>query len=47
MRRGGSQVPIAHRDPFDELLLVQPQQEGLKLLTVVRLLVGQPLTVTP
>lgn len=41
------QVPIPHRDPFDELLLVQAQQEGLKLLTVDRLLVGHPLTVTP
>ncbi|MXW34610.1 MAG: type II toxin-antitoxin system VapC family toxin [Acidobacteria bacterium] len=39
-------VPIAHRDPFDELLLVQAQQEGLKLLTVDRLLVGHPLTVS-
>ncbi len=25
--------PIAHRDPFDESLLVQAQVEGLKLLT--------------
>ena len=41
------QVPIEHRDPFDELLLVQAQQEGLKLLTVDRLLFGHPLTVTP
>ena len=40
------EVPIAHRDPFDELLLVQAQQEGLKLLTVDHLLVGHPLTVT-
>ena len=41
------EVPIAHRDPFDELLLVQAQEEGLKLLTLDRLLVGHPLTVTP
>ena len=40
------QVPIAHRDPFDELLLVQAQQEGLKLLTADQLLVGHPLAVT-
>ncbi len=40
-------VPIVHRDPFDELLLVQAQEEGLKLLTVDRRLVGHPLTVTP
>ena len=40
-------VPIAHRDPFDELLLVQAQEEGLKLLTLDRRLVGHPLTVTP
>ena len=26
-------VPIVHRDPFDELLLVQAQQEGMRLLT--------------
>ena len=41
------EVPIPHRDPFDELLLVQAQEEGLKLLTVDRRLVGHPLTVTP
>ena len=41
------EVPIAHGDPFDELLLVQAQEEGLKLATVDRLLVGHPLTVTP
>ena len=36
-------TPLAHRDPFDELLLVQAQEEGLKLLTVDRLLAGHPL----
>ena len=41
------EVPIAHRDPFDELLLVQAQGEGLKLLTLDRRLAGHPLTVTP
>ena len=32
---------------FDELLLVQAQEEGLKLATLDRLLVAHPLTVTP
>lgn len=36
---------IDHRDPFDELLLVQAQEEGLKLLTVDRRLLGHPLAV--
>ena len=40
-------VPVPHRDPFDELLLVQAQEEGLKLLTSDRRLVDHPLTVTP
>ena len=40
------ETPLAHRDPFDELLLVQAQEEGLKLLTVDRLLAGHPLAVT-
>ena len=40
------ETPIAHRDPFDELLLVQAQEEGLKLLTRDRLLVGHPLALT-
>ena len=40
------ETPLAHKDPFDELLLVQAQEEGLKLLTVDRHLVGHPLTVT-
>lgn len=44
---GRLRVPIPHRDPFDELLLVQAQEEGLKLLTVDRRLVDHPLTVTP
>ncbi len=35
--------PIPHRDPFDELLLVQAQQEGLRLLTRDRLLMGHGL----
>jgi PIN domain nuclease of toxin-antitoxin system len=35
--------PVRHRDPFDELLLVQAQVEGLRLLTRDRLLAGHPL----
>lgn len=36
------QVPLLHRDPFDELLLVQAQVEGLRLLTRDRALHGHP-----
>jgi PIN domain nuclease of toxin-antitoxin system len=36
-------VPLAHRDPFDELLLVQAQVEGLRLLTRDTLLKDHPL----
>lgn len=38
-------TPIDHKDPFDELLLVQAQEEGLKLLTADRQLTGHPLAV--
>ena len=38
-------TPIDHKDPFDELLLVQAQEEGLKLLTADRQLIGHPLAV--
>ena len=41
------EIPIVHRDPFDELLLVQAQEEGLKFLTVDRQLVAHPLAITP
>lgn len=37
--------PLDHKDPFDELLLVQARQEGLKLLTADRRLAGHPLAV--
>ena len=37
--------PLDHKDPFDELLLVQAQEEGLKLLTVDRRLASHPLVV--
>ena len=40
------ETPIPHEDPFDELLLVQAQEEGLKLLTDDRRLIGHPLTIT-
>lgn len=35
--------PLQHRDPFDELLLVQAQEEGMRLLTRDAKLVGHPL----
>ena len=40
------ETPISHRDPFDELLLVQAQEEGLRLLTADRELSNHPLAVT-
>ena len=40
------ETPIAHKDPFDELLLVQAQEESLKLLTTDRLLAEHPLAIT-
>ena len=40
------ETPIPHKDPFDELLLVQAQEEGLRLLTSDRQLVHHPLAVT-
>lgn len=40
------EAPITHKDPFDELLLVQAQEEGLKLLTADRRMIGHPLVVT-
>lgn len=36
-------IPLAHRDPFDELLLAQAQVEGLRLLTRDVLLKDHPL----
>jgi PIN domain nuclease of toxin-antitoxin system len=35
--------PLTHRDPFDDLLLVQAQAEGLKLLSRDRKLADHPL----
>ena len=47
MRHAASELdtPLDHKDPFDELLMVQAQEEGLRLLTVDRLLVGHPLAI--
>jgi len=40
------ETPIAHKDPFDELLLVQAQEEGLRLLTADRQLLDHPLALS-
>ncbi len=37
------EAPISHRDPFDEMLLIQAQRHKRKLLTRDSLLVGHPL----
>lgn len=36
-------APLNHKDPFDELLLVQAQQSGARLFTRDRLLLAHPL----
>ena len=36
-------VPLAHRDPFDEMLLIHADRLGAKLFTRDRLLAGHPL----
>ena len=41
------EIPLSYKDPFDEMLLVQAQEEGLQLLTVVQRLVDHPLACTP
>lgn len=38
-------VPLAHKDPFDELLLVQAQEEECKLLTRDAKLAPHPLAI--
>ena len=43
---GELEIPLDHWDPFDELLLVQAQEEGLRLLTVDSRLIGHPLAVS-
>ena len=40
------QTPLSHKDPFDELLLAQAQEENLRLLTTDRRLIGHPLAIT-
>jgi PIN domain nuclease of toxin-antitoxin system len=35
--------PIGHKDPFDELLLVQAQEEGMRLLTRDTKLAAHPI----
>jgi PIN domain nuclease of toxin-antitoxin system len=37
--------PLGHKDPFDELLLVQAQEEGMCLLTRDAKLIGHPFAV--
>lgn len=39
--------PLDHKDPFDELLLVQAQELGLKLITRDAKLRGHPLAYSP
>ena len=39
------EVPITHKDPCDELLLVQAQEEGLKLLAADRQMIEHPLAI--
>ncbi len=39
-------VPLSHHDAFDEMLLAQAQEEGLKLLTADGKLLGHPLAMT-
>ena len=48
MRHAASEleVPLDHADPFDELLLDQAQEEGLRLLTADSSLVDRPLAAT-
>ena len=38
--------PLEHRDPFDELLMVQAQEEEMRLLTRDSKLLGHPLVAT-
>ena len=40
------ETPLDHKDPFDELLLVQAQEEDLQLLTADRSLNGHPFAVS-
>ena len=40
------ETPLSHKDPFDELLLVQAQAEGLKQLTTDRRMIDHLLAIT-
>lgn len=40
-------APMRHTDPFDELLLVQAQELGMRLLTRDTRLLGHPLAYSP
>ena len=42
----GLAQPLGHKDPFDELLLVQAQEEGMHLLTRDAKLIGHPFAVS-
>lgn len=37
--------PLSHKDPFDELLLIQAQEEGMRLLTRDAKLAGHSLAI--
>jgi PIN domain nuclease of toxin-antitoxin system len=37
--------PLGHKDPFDELLLVQAREEGMRLLTRDTKFIGHPFAV--
>ena len=39
-------VPMSHKDPFDEQLLIQAQQTGRRLLTRDALLLNHPLAIS-
>jgi PIN domain nuclease of toxin-antitoxin system len=39
--------PMRHKDPFDQLLLVQAQESGMKLLSRDDAFAGHPLVFTP
>lgn len=39
-------VPLTHRDPFDEMLLVQAEVEGLRFLTRDTALIDHPLALS-
>lgn len=41
------ETSLKHKDPFDELLLLQAQAEGLRLMTVDRQLKKHPLAIAP